>query len=89
MSGCLKSRGGRGIVAMHAATNDLSASRIVSRLPDGVVTTARHHADYVVTEYGVASLRGRSVHERAAALTAIAHPDFRTDLEAAVDRGLV
>jgi acyl-CoA hydrolase len=45
----------------------------------GVVTT-RAQVDYVVTEYGIAQLRGRSLSERAAALLAIAHPDFREAL---------
>jgi acyl-CoA hydrolase len=58
-------------------------SRIASQLPAGaVVTTPRHQLDLVITEYGVASLRGRTVRERAQALAAIAHPDFRDELEA-------
>ncbi len=57
-------------------------SRIVAQLPAGaVVTTPRHQLDLVITEYGVASLRGRTVRERAAALAAVAHPDFRDELE--------
>ena len=56
-------------------------SRIQAQLPAGaVVTTPRHQLDLVVTEYGVASLRGRTVRQRAAALAAIAHPDFRDEL---------
>jgi acyl-CoA hydrolase len=89
MQGCLRSNGGRGIIAMHSATSDRSASRIVSSLSCGVVTTARHHADYVVTEYGIAALRGRSVSERANALIAIAHPDFRVPLTAIAEKGLI
>ncbi|MCZ7534926.1 MAG: 4-hydroxybutyrate CoA-transferase [Acidimicrobiia bacterium] len=58
-------------------------SRIVSVLPAGaVVTTPRHQLDVVVTEHGVAELRGRTVRERAAALADVAHPDFRDDLHA-------
>jgi 4-hydroxybutyrate CoA-transferase len=45
-----------------------------------VVTTSRCDVDHIVTEYGVASLRGRTLRERAAALIAIAHPDFRDAL---------
>ena len=57
-------------------------SRIVPTLPEGMlVTTPRHQLDLVVTEFGVAHLRGRTVRERAAALARIAHPDFRDDLE--------
>ena len=59
-------------------------SRLVSQHPAGsIVTTPRHQLDTVVTEYGVAELRGLTVRQRAAALAAIAHPDFRDDLEAA------
>jgi acyl-CoA hydrolase len=56
-------------------------SRIAAELAAGaVVTTPRHQLDLVVTEFGVASLRGRTVHERAVALAEVAHPDFRDDL---------
>ena len=49
--------------------------------PGGVVTTPRTFVQYVVTEYGVADLRFKSCHERGKALIAIAHPDFRKELE--------
>jgi acyl-CoA hydrolase len=56
-------------------------SRIAAELAAGaVVTTPRHQLDLVVTEYGVASLRGRTVRARAEALASVAHPDFREDL---------
>lgn len=45
------------------------------------MTTSKNDVDYVVTEFGVAKLRGKTVHERAKALIAIAHPDFREQLE--------
>ena len=61
-------------------------SRIVPALSSGVVTTSRSDADVVVTEYGIAELRGRTLPERAKALVAIAHPDFRAALEAAAER---
>ena len=51
--------------------------------PGNVVTTPRSDVMYVVTEYGVVNLKGRSVAERAKALIGIAHPDFRADLERA------
>lgn len=56
-------------------------SRILPRLGEGaVVTTPRHQLDIVITEFGVARLRGRTVRERAVALTEIAHPQFRDEL---------
>ena len=60
-------------------------SRIVPVLPPATtVTTPRHQVDVVITEHGVAELRGRTVRERAAALAEIAHPDFRDELRGAV-----
>jgi acyl-CoA hydrolase len=59
------------------------ASRILPFLPQGaVVSTPRHHTGVVVTEYGAAELNGLTVRERASALAAIAHPDFRAELQA-------
>jgi acyl-CoA hydrolase len=59
-------------------------TRIQPQLAAGtVVTTPRHQVDVVITEFGAAELRGRTVRERAEALVAIAHPDFRADLTAA------
>ena len=56
-------------------------------LPQGtVVTIQRNCADLVVTEYGVAQLRGKSVRQRAESLIAIAHPKFRTELEKAAKK---
>ncbi len=50
------------------------------RLEDGIASLPRHAVDVVVTEHGLADLRGRSVHERAEALISIAAPAFRADL---------
>ncbi|MCZ0730749.1 acetyl-CoA hydrolase/transferase family protein [Mycolicibacterium iranicum] len=62
-------------------------SRIVPWFgPGAVVTTPRHHVDVIVTEYGAAELEGRTVQERGRALAAIAHPQFRDELQAAADR---
>ncbi len=62
-------------------------SRIVSKLePGSLVTSPRHQVDVVVTEYGAAELAGRDVDERAHALTAVAHPDWRAQLTADVAR---
>lgn len=86
MRGCMRSKGGRGIVAFSSTAGGGKISRIVPKLADGIVTTARADADVVVTEYGIAELRGRTVSERAKALIAIAHPDFRLGLEEAAER---
>ena len=77
----ISARGGIGIVAMPSTAAGGRASRIVSRLGErNAVTVPRVLADRVVTEYGIAELRGRSLDERAAALRAVAHPDFRKSL---------
>jgi acyl-CoA hydrolase len=69
-------------VPSTATVDGVLTSRIVNALPEGMlVTTPRHQLDLVVTEHGVAHLRGRTVRERAHALAQIAHPDFREDLE--------
>jgi acyl-CoA hydrolase len=64
-----------------ASVKGATRSRIVGLLPEGsVVSTPRHHTGVVITEYGAADLTGLTVRERAEALTAIAHPDFRAGL---------
>ena len=74
---------GMGFTVLHSTTADGSVSRIVSQLcPGAPVTTMKNTVDHVVTEYGVADLRGRSIAQRAAALIAIAHPDQRDRLQA-------
>lgn len=88
MRGCMRSKGGRGIVAFESTARGGKLSRIVPKIADGIVTTSRADADVVVTEYGIADLRGRTVSERAKALIAVAHPDFRKGLQAAAE-GLV
>jgi len=79
--GAFASPGGRAIIALPAATPDGKHSRIVASLEGRPVTTPRADADIVVTEYGVADLRGRSFNERAERLRAIAHPGFRDGLQ--------
>jgi len=71
---------GRSIIAVQSTNRDRSRSRIVARLADGVVTTPRAEADIVVTEHGVAELRGRTLAERARALIEVADPAFRAEL---------
>jgi 4-hydroxybutyrate CoA-transferase len=88
--GAFYSLGGRAITVLRAArvkSDGSIASGIVAELPLGTpVTVARHYADYVVTEFGVASLRDKSRRQRAAALIAISHPDLREDLTSAMRR---
>ena len=77
------SRGGFSITALPATAAGGTASRIVPRLAAGAaVTTPRHCVDFVVTEFGVADLRAKTLRQRAEALAAIAHPDFRDGLAA-------
>jgi len=79
--GAARSRGGKAIIALPSTAKKQSISRIVSRLSPGAgVVTTRGDVHYVVTEYGVAYLHGKSVQERALALITIAHPDFRERL---------
>jgi len=76
--GAARSPGGKAIIALPATAADGSVSRIVTRLSPGAgVVTTRGDVHYVVTEYGVAYLHGKSVQERAIALISIAHPAFR------------
>ena len=78
--GAMYSDGGQGFVVLHSTTSR-HASKIVAQLAAGdVVTTLKNTVDKVVTEWGVAELRGRSIRERAKALIAIAHPDHRDHL---------
>jgi acyl-CoA hydrolase len=72
---------GRPIIALPSTAKSGAASRIVAELARGAgVVTTRAHAHIVVTEFGVAQLHGRSVPERARALIAISHPQFRDQL---------
>ena len=79
--GACWSNGGRSILAFHSTAARGKISRIAAHIDQGAsVTTLRADVHYIVTEYGVADLRGKSVSERAKALIAIAHPDFRSEL---------
>jgi acyl-CoA hydrolase len=79
--GAMYSEHGMGFVVLHATTGDGSVSRIVSSLGAGApVTTMKNTVDHVVTEHGVAELRGRSLAQRARALIEIADPKFRDGL---------
>ncbi len=78
--GAQASPGGRSIIALPAMTADGGTSRVVRALPQGTVTTARSDVDVVITDFGVADLRGQSLSERARRLAAIAHPERRDAL---------
>jgi len=79
--GAARSKGGRSLIVLPSMARDGTVSRIQAVLPEGsAVVTSRGDVRYVVTEFGVADLWGKSVRERALALVAIAHPDHRADL---------
>jgi acyl-CoA hydrolase/GNAT superfamily N-acetyltransferase len=79
--GAARSAGGRSIIALRSTAKGGSVSRITAALDAGSgVVTSRGDVRYVVTEYGIADLWGRSVRERAMALIEIAHPSFRAEL---------
>ncbi len=76
-----RSRGGKAFIVLPATAKADSISRIVPVLAPGThVSTSKNDINYVVTEFGVAQLRGKSAGQRATELIAIAHPDFRPDL---------
>jgi acyl-CoA hydrolase len=79
--GATKSEGGKPIIALPSSAKGGQISRIVPTLKPGAgVVTSRGDVHYVVTEYGVANLHGKTVQERAKALIELAHPDFRDEL---------
>jgi acyl-CoA hydrolase len=76
-----RSQGGKAFIVLPSTAKDDKISRIVPTLTPGThVTTSKNDINYVVTEFGVAQLRGKSAKERAKALIGIAHPDFRAEL---------
>jgi len=79
--GAILSKGGRAITLLPSTALDGAISRIVPQLDQGaIVTIPRYFADYVVTEYGIASLMGKDCRQRAEELISIAHPNFRAEL---------
>ncbi|MHC4772234.1 MAG: GNAT family N-acetyltransferase [Planctomycetota bacterium] len=79
--GAARSRGGKAIITMPSTAKDGTVSRIVPHLTEGAgVVTTRGDIHYVVTEYGIAYLHGKSIRERVMELTNIAHPKFRPEL---------
>jgi acyl-CoA hydrolase len=81
LRGASRSNGGKPIIALPSTAKDGTVSRIAPMLTPGAgVVTSRGLIRYVVTEYGVAYLHGKSIRERARALIEIAHPKFREEL---------
>jgi acyl-CoA hydrolase len=79
--GAMYSNNGQGFIVLQATTRDGSISKIRPTLtPGSVVTTSKNTVDKIVTEYGVAEMRGKTLRERAKALIAIADPKFRDEL---------
>ena len=90
VAGATKSRGGKSFLCMKSTRilGDRRISRIVPEVT-GVVSVTRAQADYIVTEYGIVHLKGKTAWQIAEAVISIAHPDFRDELiRAAEDRGI-
>lgn len=85
LRGAMRSRGGKAIIALPSTITPKGGeliSRIVPHFkPGNGVTTSKYDVGYIVTEYGIARLKGKTIRERAEALIAIAHPMFREGLE--------
>ena len=85
--GAFHAEGGRGVIALQSTAKGGTISRIVPQLTAGsVVSIPRNIVDMVVTEYGIAKLRGKSVRQRVQELIAVAHPDFRAELRKEAER---
>ncbi len=79
--GAIESKGGKSFIAFPSTAAKGSASRICSTLSEGaIVTTSKNDVDHIVTEYGIAKLRGKTLSQRTKALIGIAHPKFREEL---------
>ncbi|MCP3956179.1 MAG: GNAT family N-acetyltransferase, partial [Desulfobacterales bacterium] len=88
--GAAQSENGKSILMLPATSNQGKTSRIVPMIGDIAVVVPRGDVHYVVTEYGMVSLFGKSLQERAMAMISIAHPDFRDELfQKAKERGLL
>lgn len=89
-TGAYDAPGGKGFICMTSSYRDKSGnlkSRILPKFTQGdIITTPRTQAFYIVTEYGIVNLAGRSTWERAELLISLAHPDFRDELIAAADK---
>jgi acyl-CoA hydrolase len=79
--GAIHAKNGRSIIALKSTARDGTVSAISACLTEGsIVTMSRNNIDYIVTEYGIARMKGMTVEERASALIGIAHPKFREQL---------
>ena len=78
--GACQSKGGKSFIAFASTTKGTISKICASLTPGAVCTTSKNDVDYVVTEYGIAHLRGQSLASRARQLISIAHPDFRDEL---------
>jgi acetyl-CoA hydrolase len=88
--GAARAKGGVPIIALPSTARDGKVSRLVDTLlPGSGVVTTRADVHYVVTEYGIAHLWGRSLRQRARSLIDIAHPDFREELERAAAKRML
>ena len=85
------SEGGKSFIAFPSTAAGGTKSRIRPVLTEGaIVTTCKNDVDMIVTEYGLAKLRGKTLSQRVKALIAIAHPDFRDELAfCAKQRGMI
>ena len=82
-----RSNGGKSFIVLPSTAKNDTISRIVPTLSAGThVSTSKNDINYVVTEFGVAQLRGKTAHQRCEALIAIAHPDFRGELREAAKK---
>jgi acyl-CoA hydrolase len=82
--GAYASKGGKSFICLSSTYEKKGARRsriVVTLTPGNIVTTPRSDVMYVVTEYGIVNLKGKSVAERANAIISLAHPDFREGLE--------
>ena len=79
--GATQSPGGMSFIAFPSTAKGGTVSKIMPTLtPGAIVTTSKNDVDYIVTEFGIAKLRGKPLSERAKALISIAHPNFRDEL---------
>jgi 4-hydroxybutyrate CoA-transferase len=87
MMGAMYSKGGRSIMVLPATAKKGQLSRIVPMLePGSTITTPRQYMDFVVTEFGIVNLQGKTQRQRAEALISIAHPDFQPELQKAAKK---